>query len=399
MLAALIACLASLAVAAMPQHAHATSSGTHASYKIVYHLNGGTQATGQVRKVEKGSKLYVSSLKKPKKKGYEFKGWYKNASLTKKVTYVKGDPKSSKRTLYAKWKPKKYSITYKLRGGTFSGSYAKTYTYGKGRTLPTPTRNGYEFAGWYKDTTWSKQVKMISTTARGDKKYYAKWKRATYSITYYLKGGYFSGSHQTQYKYKNGAQLPTPTRDGYVFIGWYTNSKLTKPIDVISTDAYGDKKLYARWQKKVVIAHRGFHETLPENSYDSYIAAKEKGFTNAETDVRFTADGVPVLHHDADISISLTGGGNLAVYEKVPIASLTYEQLQTCELLKPAAGPDGTNITTFDEFMALCAEIGISPVVDIKTGTEQQIADLVSTVRKYGMIEKTSWSSFSYARL
>lgn len=59
----------------------------------------------------------------------------------------------------------------------------------------------------------------------------------------------------------------------------------------------------------VVVAHRGASSTHPENTLESFGAALEAGAEIVELDVRLTADGVPVVMHDADVSRTTDGSG------------------------------------------------------------------------------------------
>ena len=58
-----------------------------------------------------------------------------------------------------------------------------------------------------------------------------------------------------------------------------------------------------------VAAHRGFSEKYPENTMEAFRAAVELGVDQIETDVRITADGELVLHHDATLDRTTTGTG------------------------------------------------------------------------------------------
>ncbi|SFI50811.1 Listeria/Bacterioides repeat-containing protein [Treponema bryantii] len=84
-----------------------------------------------------------------------------------------------------------YTITYHEDGGSLqTGSYVENYSlHTETFDLPTLSRAGYEFAGWYKDDTFTDgpYTKFIITneTSLGDKNYYAKWNRVC-KITYYL---------------------------------------------------------------------------------------------------------------------------------------------------------------------------------------------------------------------
>ena len=56
------------------------------------------------------------------------------------------------------------------------GGAPASYTYGVGATLPTPTRSGYTFAGWYTNAGFTgSPVTAISATDTGDKAFFAKW--------------------------------------------------------------------------------------------------------------------------------------------------------------------------------------------------------------------------------
>jgi len=77
-----------------------------------------------------------------------------------------------------------YTITYNKNSGTIANESSYTsYTYGTGLTLPTPTRTGYTFGGWYENSGFTgSKVTSISTTATGNKTYYAKWSSAGIAI-------------------------------------------------------------------------------------------------------------------------------------------------------------------------------------------------------------------------
>jgi uncharacterized repeat protein (TIGR02543 family) len=84
------------------------------SYKITYKLNGGTNAANPSS--YDGSATIA--LKNPTRSGYSFKGWYKDADFTEKVTEIKKGTKGDV-TLYAKWK-KSVSATVKTNGATLT---------------------------------------------------------------------------------------------------------------------------------------------------------------------------------------------------------------------------------------------------------------------------------------
>ena len=73
----------------------------------------------------------------------------------------------------------KYTITYKVNGGTMPSSGVKNWytvesaTY----TLPKPARSGYTFQGWYRDTGFTQKVTSIPNGSTGNKTFYARWKK------------------------------------------------------------------------------------------------------------------------------------------------------------------------------------------------------------------------------
>ncbi|WP_347995589.1 glycosyl hydrolase [uncultured Eubacterium sp.] len=70
-----------------------------------------------------------------------------------------------------------YSISYDLVGGVKNntGLYPTSYIYGQQITLDTPKRDGYDFAGWYKESTYNTKVDAISSKVSGNIILYAKW--------------------------------------------------------------------------------------------------------------------------------------------------------------------------------------------------------------------------------
>ena len=143
-------------------------------YKIVYKLNGGTQAVGQ-KDYYKSAKKYI--LKAPTRDGYTFSGWYTNSNfpIGSEVTKIKKGT-TGKVKLYAKWTANTYTITYNVNGGTLpSGAKTRYATGSMTYTLPSPTRTGYTFGGWYTDEACTVKAKPITPKTYGNKVYYALW--------------------------------------------------------------------------------------------------------------------------------------------------------------------------------------------------------------------------------
>lgn len=145
-----------------------------------------------------------------------------------------------------------YNVTLNTNGGVLANESDNIthYTQGTVVTLPTPTKVGYKFEGWYenKDFTGNK-VTMITADSEGDKVYYAKWRAETYAISYELNDGIIAdGENVTSYTYGVGATLPTPTKAHYKFGGWYEKSDFSgESVKTILTNEIGAKTYYAKW--------------------------------------------------------------------------------------------------------------------------------------------------------
>ncbi|MDE7395450.1 MAG: InlB B-repeat-containing protein, partial [Clostridiales bacterium] len=193
-------------------------------YTVTYNLNGATgTAPAQVTDIAYGTKLTAPT--EPAWTGHVFKGWYKDADCTAGQEWdFENDTVTADATLYAKWATG-YAITY------YDGSEALTfagkngYEAGVALTLPSATKTGYTFIGWYESSDLSgTAVTEITSSDEGDKTYYAKFEANTYTITWDANGGTFTGDTETEIDYDSDLVLPTPpTLSGYTFLGWFTD--------------------------------------------------------------------------------------------------------------------------------------------------------------------------------
>jgi glycerophosphoryl diester phosphodiesterase len=120
----------------------------------------------------------------------------------------------------------------------------------------------------------------------------------------------------------------------------------------------------------VVIAHRGNHEQVPENSLESLQKAIEIGVDYVETDIRTTRDGHLVIMHDGTVNRTTTGTGK--------VAELTLSQWKQLRLKNssPAVAPP-----TFEELLQ-AAQGKIKLYLDVKDANPESIRVLL---QKYHM--------------
>lgn len=143
----------------------------------------------------------------------------------------------------------RFTVSFDSNGGNAVSSQTVIYqsTYG---TLPTPTRTGYTFAGWYTSESNNNGTgtKIESTTVVSQKSnhtLYARWNVNTYSVSYELKGGKNNSNNVSKATYGSTISLSNPTRSTCTFNGWYTDSGLTNKVTSITIS--GNTTLYAKW--------------------------------------------------------------------------------------------------------------------------------------------------------
>ena len=152
-------------------------------------------------------------------------------------------------------------VDYYANGGTFAdgSDWQNNYTNENGEVTPSaaPVRDGYVFAGWvYAGTD---QVVDFSQPLQGGSDHFilfAKWTEApskVLNVTYAANGGQFADGNNVMQGQtdSNGiaCQPLAPTRDGYVFAGWYYHSNGTDPVDFNQPIVGGGKNvtLFAAW--------------------------------------------------------------------------------------------------------------------------------------------------------
>ncbi len=225
-------------------------------YGVIYHANGGTGEPSSQTKYY-GQDITLSTVK-PTRTGYTFKKW-NTSSDGSGITYAPGATYSENAPLhlYAQWEAISYTITYNANGGTGAPS-SQTKIYDQKVTLSSlkPTRTGYDFVCWNTKSNGSGTNWYPGDTYgyyEGNLYLYAKWKAKTYTITYNANGGTGAPASQTKTHGKSiNLRSSTPTREGYDFVCWYTNSNGSgvrwDPNENYSIDE--DLYLYAQWEPK-----------------------------------------------------------------------------------------------------------------------------------------------------
>lgn len=133
--------------------------------------------------------------------------------------------------------------------------------------------------------------------------------------------------------------------------------------------------------KIYVIAHRGAHQGIPENSLPAYQKAIDLGCDFVEIDVRTTKDGKFVSIHNSTID-------NYVIGKTGSVKNMTLAELKDLDIgEKTGVEWKNTQIPTFEEILQLCkGKIGI--YLDLK---DADIPELMTLIRKYDMEKEIIW--------
>lgn len=197
---------------------------TTVKYTVTFDGDNGTEV---VEKTVEENKT-VTEPDDPQKAGYTFDGWY-DKETDQKFDF---DTQINKDyNLIAKWIPIQYTITYVLDGGTNSSDNPSKYSTGEVVTFKNPTKNNYEFLGWYEDEEFKTPITQLADRT-GDITIYAKWKilenadndKIAYTVHYYFEqanGNYIEniGLKQTKYAEEN----ETVSAEIKTFVGFQEN--------------------------------------------------------------------------------------------------------------------------------------------------------------------------------
>lgn len=224
-------------------------------YEVTLDANGGTCEE---------TRLVVSArynnLPTPEKEGYIFKGWYSSRKGGKKAANDKLVVVKKDHTLYARWTPIKYTVSFDANGGTGKMG-KKNCTYDKATKIAkNKFKNpGYAFVEWntMEDGTgeaYANAVSIMNLTDenKGNVILYAQWELVYYTVTFDTNGGSAVEPQTIGYDFENkcfayAVRPEDPVREGYTFAGWYSNKKLSSKYN-FNKSVKKNMTLYAKWK-------------------------------------------------------------------------------------------------------------------------------------------------------
>jgi len=173
--------------------------------------------------------------------GYTFVGWFRDQELSNEFIFPAKLTKNI--TLYAKWSINSYTISFNSNGGSSVNSIIGDY---ESSTIQpdNPTKEGYTFIGWFSDIELATPYTFTTMPAENIT-LYAKWSNNSYTILFNSNGGSSVNSIIGDYE-SSTIQPDNPTKEGYTFIGWFSDIELTTPYTFTTMPAE-NSTLYAKW--------------------------------------------------------------------------------------------------------------------------------------------------------
>ncbi|PKL19599.1 MAG: hypothetical protein CVV48_17235, partial [Spirochaetae bacterium HGW-Spirochaetae-4] len=213
------------------------------------------------------------------KTGYTFAGWNTAAdgSGTDHAVgsiFIMG---SSDVTLYAKWATNTYTVTFNSQGGSAVSS--QTVEHGGKVTKPTnPTRIGYTFDGWYKESGCINAWVFATDTVTANVTLYAKWTAIDYTVTFNKNDTAATGTMTDQTIASGSSANLTScafTKTGWTFAGWATTPSGTVIYADGASYTMGTANviLYAKWTPLYAL-----RDTGPAGGLIFYV--KEGGYSD-----------------------------------------------------------------------------------------------------------------------
>lgn len=206
---------------------------------------------------EKNILSLPEKLPSPTVEGYKFEGWYYDEEF--KIEAYGSDLIVEDTTLYALWVKLTYTVF--LVDNT---DIQALDNMSELPDLPTPTKEGYNFTGWYYDQGFTSKANKGDELLK-DVTLYAKWDIRKYTISFNTEIGTKPESIKEVNVIPNN--LPTLKADGYKFEGWYSNKDLTNSVE-LGKKITSDITLYAKWTAYYSIKYNnnGFGQSISSDN-------------------------------------------------------------------------------------------------------------------------------------
>ena len=144
------------------------------------------------------------------------------------------------------------TVTWDANGGTVTPTTQTKIAGNDIDTLPTPSRQGFTFVGWFdtSEATGGTRITATTTVPNNDVTYWARWNRMNdITVTWNANGGTVTPATQPKAPSTAIGTLPIPNRDGYTFMGWFDTSAGTGGTQIGANTIVPNTNVtyWARW--------------------------------------------------------------------------------------------------------------------------------------------------------
>lgn len=131
--------------------------------------------------------------------------------------------------------------------------------------------------------------------------------------------------------------------------------------------------------------HGGYGYGYPQNTVENITACAKDGWKLVEFDIRWTADGVPVLAHEDELKLYDSKG-------TINVSTATLEQLKAVRLYSNK----NIRVSTLYEVIYICKLYDMTACIEFKAHpTDNQLDELMDYLRNANMLQNCAWASFN----
>lgn len=229
----------------------------------------------------------------------------------------------------------KITVTLDAAGGVCGKTAISLRVGGVYGALPTPTRAGMKFQGWFLEAEGGTPVNAVTVVLKEtDHTLYAQWTTKTeYVVTFDPNGGRISpySAQKTVYAGEIYGQLPKPMWSGYTFLGWFSQpdgGTQLQPTDMVTL--VDDATVYAHWE----YSPYDYWAFVLKNTTQRVFTCQE-----AAVYLELEADGTTMVVCPL---ISDTGSKNIAQYEENGFVSDDWVKGKHPDMIVKITGQMGT---------------------------------------------------------
>ena len=215
---------------------------------------------------------------------------------------------------------KNFTVTFNSNGGSSVNS--STIKENETAAKPAdPTKEGFIFDGWYTDSTLTNKMDF-SKPITGDTTLYAKWNvndvKAIHVVSFETNGG----STIVNQRVEEGSKATKPndpTRDGYKFLGWYSNIALTTEMN-FDNAIVSNLTVYAKWEKIIENVNYGIVDR------DVKIPTDVKFSTESHTSAHQTTINCDSLPSSGNYNQNFDAIGDASVIDGIKVIKYRYNK-------------------------------------------------------------------------